>query len=212
MASTTQFTDKILAGDREAVEALTRQAVAEKIPPAEIIVGYLSPAMAEVGRLYEEGELYVPEMLMCARAMQAGMEVIRPLIIGQDIPSAGSVVIGTVEGDLHDIGKTLAATMLEGAGFQVHNLGVDVKPAAFVEAVKTFKPNIVAMSALLTTTMPIMGQVVEALKEAGLRDHVKIIVGGAPLTHEFAAGIGADAYGADAASGARRAKELLGLK
>lgn len=207
----TEMTDRILKGDTAGVEALTRRAIEERVFAATIINEYFTPAMAEVGRLYEEGELYVPEMLMCARAMQSGMALLRPLIVGQEIKVAGTVVIGTVEGDLHDIGKTLAATMLEGAGFQVLNLGVDVKPTAFVEAVKRYKPNVVAMSALLTTTMPVMGRVIDALREAGLRDELVVLIGGAPLTHEFAAEIGADAYAEDAAAGARRAKELLGL-
>jgi len=165
--------------------------------------------MEEVGRRYEEGEFFIPEMLMAARTMQASMLVLKPLIVGSNVRTAGRIVIGTVEGDLHDIGKSLVAMMLEGAGFEVHDLGVDVKPERFVETVRNVKPCMVAMSALLTTTIPVMQTTIEALKRAGLRDSVVVMVGGAPLTPQYAASIGADGYAEDAAAAARKAKELL---
>jgi len=205
------FQEKILAGDREGLEGLTREAISEGIPVGTIVNEYLMPAMAEVGRLYEEGELWIPEMLMSARAMQAGMAILKPLIVGNEVRTAGRAIIGTVEGDLHDIGKTLVGMMLEGAGFEVHDLGVDVKPEEFVESVADLKPVIVGMSALLTTTMPVMQRTIDALEEAGLRDDLIVMVGGAPLTPDFAASIGADGFAEDAAGAVRKAKELVGL-
>lgn len=205
------FQEKILDGDREGLEGLTREAISEGIPVGRIVNEHLMPAMAEVGRLYEEGELWIPEMLMSARAMQAGMAILKPLIVGNEVRTAGRAVIGTVEGDLHDIGKTLVGMMLEGAGFEVHDLGVDVKPEEFVESVADLKPVIVGMSALLTTTMPVMQRTIDALEEAGLRDDLIVMVGGAPLTPDFAASIGADGFAEDAAGAVRKAKELVGL-
>jgi 5-methyltetrahydrofolate--homocysteine methyltransferase len=175
----------------------------------QIIHKYLMPAMDEVGRCFEAGDFFISEMLMSARAMQVGMAVLKPLIVGAKIRTLGCVVIGTVQGDLHDIGKALVAMMLEGAGFEVHDLGVDVKPERFVETVRNVKPCMVAMSALLTTTIPAMQTTIEALKRAGLRDSVVVMVGGAPLTPQYAASIGADGYAEDAAAAARKAKELL---
>jgi 5-methyltetrahydrofolate--homocysteine methyltransferase len=206
------FHEGILAGEREGIGALTQRALDDGIPAATIINGYLMPAMDEVGRLYESGEFFIPEMLMSARAMQASMALLRPLIVDDEIRTAGRVVIGTVEGDLHDIGKTLVSMMLESAGFEVYDLGVDVKPAQFVEAVQNLEPTILGLSAMLTTTMPAMEQTVDALKEAGLRDRLIIMVGGAPLTQEFVTSIGADGYAEDAAGAARRAKELVGIE
>jgi len=203
------YQEKIMAGDREGIEALTRQAIAGGEPVATIINGYLMPAMEEVGRLYEEGELFIPEMLMAARSMQAGMAILKPLIVGDEVKTAGRVVLGTVQGDLHDIGKSLVGMMLESAGFEVHDLGTDVEPARFVEAVRADKPVIVGMSAMLSTTMLNMAGAMAALKEAGLRESLIVLVGGAPLTPEFAASIGADGYAADASSAVQRAKALL---
>lgn len=205
------FREKILDGDREGIEALTREAISKGISVGEIINEHLMPAMEEVGHLYEAGELYIPEMLVSARAMQASMAILKPLIVGDEVKTAGHVVIGTVEGDLHDIGKTLVGMMLEGAGFEVHDLGVNVKPKGFVEAVRDLKPVIVGMSALLMTTIPSMQMTIDALKEAGLRDDLIIMVGGAPVTSEFADSIGADGFAEDAAGAARRAKELVGI-
>jgi len=205
------FQEKILDGDREGLETLTREAISEGIPVGTIINEHLMPAMEEVGRLHEEGGLFIPEMLMSARAMQASMAILKPLIVGDEVKIAGRVVIGTVEGDLHDIGKTLVGMMLESAGFEVHDLGVDVKPEKFVEAVRELKPVVVGMSALLTTTMPSMQRSIDALKEADLRDELIVMVGGAPLTPEYAESIGADGFAEDAAGAVRRAKELVGL-
>ncbi len=204
-----EFQEKIMAGDREGIEALTHAAIAGGAPVATIINGYLMPAMEEVGRLYEEGELFIPEMLMAARAMQAGMAILKPLIVGDEVKTAGRVVLGTVQGDLHDIGKSLVGMMLESAGFEVHDLGTDAEPARFVEAVRADKPALVGMSAMLSTTMLHMAGVIAALQEAGLRDKLTILVGGAPLTPEFAASIGADGYAEDASSAVQKAKSLL---
>jgi 5-methyltetrahydrofolate--homocysteine methyltransferase len=204
------FHEKIMEGDRVGIEALTKEATSKGVTAGTIIDEYLMPAMAEVGRLYEEGEYFIPEMLMSARAMQASMAILKPLIVGDEVKTVGRVVIGTVEGDLHDIGKTLVSMMLESAGFEVHDLGVDVKPEKFVEAVRNVEPRIVGMSAMLTTTMGAMERVIEALKEAGLRDKLIVMVGGAPLTAEFVASIGADGFAEDAAGAVRKAKELVG--
>ena len=205
------FHEKIMAGDAEGIETLTRQAIKEGIPAATIINEGMMPVMDEVGRLFEEGELFIPEMIMAAGAMQAGMAILKPLLVGDEVKTAGLVVIGTVEGDLHDIGKTLVGTLMEAAGFEVHDLGIDVEPGRFVEATRDLKPAIVGMSAMLTTTMPMMKSTIDALKEAGLRDDLVIMVGGAPLTPEFADSIGADGFAEDAADAARRAKELTGI-
>ena len=207
-----QFGEKILAGDREGIEELTREAISEGIPVETLVNGYLVPAMKEVGRLYEEGDFFIPEMLRSARAMQAGMTILKPLMASGEVKAAGSVVLGTVRGDMHDIGKALVGTMLEGAGFEVYDLGVDVEPAKFVEAVRQRKPTIVGMSAMLTTTVQMMGATIDALKEAGLRDDVIVMVGGAPLTPEFAAQIGADGYAEDAAGAVRKAEELIAAR
>jgi len=204
-----RFRERIISGDRTGIETLTREALGQGVQVETIVHQYLMPAMEEVGRRYEEGEFFIPEMLMAARTMQASMLVLKPLIVGSNVRTAGRIVIGTVEGDLHDIGKSLVAMMLEGAGFEVHDLGVDVKPERFVETVRNVKPCMVAMSALLTTTIPVMQTTIEALKRAGLRDSVVVMVGGAPLTPQYAASIGADGYAEDAAAAARKAKELL---
>ncbi|HTV12548.1 MAG TPA: corrinoid protein [Acidimicrobiales bacterium] len=170
----------------------------------------LIAAMNEVGRLFEEGEIFVPEMLVSARAMNAALDLLKPHLVGEGATrSAGTVVIGTVQGDLHDIGKNLVAMMLEGSGFTVVDLGTDVPVERFADAVRS-GADVVAMSALLTTTMTNMRAVVDALKEAGLRDHVRIIVGGAPITARYAEEIGADGYAADAPKAVRKVKELLG--
>ncbi len=205
------FREKILVGDAAGVEALTHEAITESIPISTLINGYLMPAMEEVGRRYEEGEFFIPEMFISARAMQAGMAILKPLIVGSHIRTAGRVVIGTVEGDLHDIGKNLVSMMLEGAGFEVHDLGVDVKPEKFVEAARNLKPAIIGMSAMLTTTMLAMKKTIGALEEAGLRNALMIMVGGAPLTQRFADSIGADGYAEDASAAVRKAKELVDI-
>ena len=187
-------------GDDGAVAELVQEALDQGLAPPEILSGGLIAGMDEVGKDFKAGELFVPEVLIAARAMHAGMGVLRPLLAESDVPSAGKFVIGTVEGDLHDIGKNLVRMMIEGAGFETVDLGTDVKPDAFVEAVREHQPALVGMSALLTTTMVNMKGTIEALEEAGLRDSVKVMIGGAPVTAAFAEEIGADAYAPDAAS------------
>ena len=195
----------IIDGDLQAVQTRVQEAVDAQLPAGTILKEGLVPAMAEVGRLFEEGEYFVPEMLVAARAMQGGLEILKPLLVTADVKPAGKVVIGTVKGDLHDIGKNLVAIMMEGAGFEIHDLGTDVPPEKFVEAVNSYQPNIICMSALLTTTMTSMGVTVEALRQAGLREKVKIMIGGAPITDTYARQIGADGYAPDASSAARLA-------
>ncbi len=198
-----------VAGNKEQVAELTKQALAEGVAPGEIISGYLIPAMAEVGDRFERQEYYVPELLIAARAMQAALSILRPLLADTDIRPAGRVAIGTVKGDLHDIGKNLVSMMLQGAGFEIIDLGTDVPPDRFVQAVQDGQAQVVALSALLTTTMPAMKTTIEALKEAGLREQVVVIIGGAPVTQRYADEIGADGYAPDANSAVRKAKELL---
>lgn len=201
----------VLEGDEERAAELTRGVLEEGIEPARILNEGLVPAMDVVGREYEEGERYIPEMLISAEAMKAAMEVLRPKLVETGAKPRGKVVIGTVEGDLHDIGKNLVAMMLEGAGFEVIDLGTEVTAEQFVQAVEEHNPDIVGMSALLTTTMVHMPEVIEALKKAGLRDDkAKVIVGGAPITQEYADKIGADGYAPDAASAVELAKRLVG--
>lgn len=179
------------------------------IEAGEILQAGLIPAMGEVGRLYEEGEYYVPEMLVAARAMKAGLERIRPLLLHSRIKSVGKVVVGTVKGDLHDIGKNLVAMMLEGGGFEIKDLGADVSPEEFVAAIKQDHVDLIGLSALLTTTMPMMKTTIQAISASGLRQRVKIIVGGAPLTQVYAHEIGADGYAPDASRAVSLAKDLL---
>ena len=199
----------ILDGDLESVKVKVQEALQAKMPAGVILKEGLVPAMAEVGRLFELGEYFVPEMLVAARAMQGGLEILKPLLVAADVKPAGKVVIGTVKGDLHDIGKNLVSIMLEGAGFEIHDLGADVPPEKFVEAVKTFHPQIVCLSALLTTTMINMPVTVEAIKQAGLRNQVKIMIGGAPVTDSYAKKIGADGYAQDASAAARLAQTYI---
>lgn len=201
----------VLSGDDERAAELTKKALEEGIEPGKVLNEALIPAMEIVGREYEEGERYVPEMLISAEAMKAAMGVLRPRLVETGVRLKGKVVIGTVEGDLHDIGKNLVAMMLEGAGFEVIDLGVEVTAERFVQAVREHKPDVLGMSALLTTTMIHMPEVIEALKEAGLREEVKVIVGGAPVTQEYAEKIGADGYAPDAASAVEVVKRLLGV-
>ncbi len=200
----------VIEGQAKAVVPKVEQALADGIPADEILQKGLIDAMAEVGRLFEEGEYFVPEMLIAARAMSAALELLKPHLVEKGVEPLGRVAIGTVKGDLHDIGKSLVAMMLEGAGFEIVNLGVDVAPEKFVEEAKK-GAQIVAMSALLTTTMPNMKNTIQALKEAGVRDQVKVMIGGAPVTQAYADEIGADGYSPDASSAVRKAKELLGI-
>ena len=203
--------DAVLNGNAPTAKAETQVANSNGGAPAEVILNQACiPAMTEVGRLFEIGEKFVPEMLISARAMSAATEILKPLLAEEGVDQIGSVVIGTVAGDLHDIGKNLVGMMLEGAGFQIFDLGTDVSPQAFVDAVKSNKPDIVAMSALLTTTTKSIISTIDALNEAGIRDQVKVMIGGAPITQDFADKVGADGFAPDAGSASRNAKALLG--
>jgi corrinoid protein of di/trimethylamine methyltransferase len=193
--------DAILVGDAKRAESVAREALAAQIDPSELIGRYLIPAMDEVGKRFECNEYFVPELLIAARAMKAALALILPQLAAQGGHRAGRVVIGTVQGDLHDIGKNLVASMLEGGGFEVVDLGVDVSPEKFVAAAKEQDGTIVALSALLTTTMTMMKAVVDALVQAGIRDKTRVIIGGAPITQKYAEEIGADGF-SDNASGA----------
>lgn len=204
-----QIASSLYKGEDKVVADLVQQALDQGMTPAEILNDGLIAGMDEVGRDFKAGQLFVPEVLIAARAMHAGMNILRPLLVGSGVPSVGKYVIGTVQGDLHDIGKNLVKMMLEGAGFETIDLGVDVKPEAFVEAVREHKPQLLGMSALLTTTMPGMKATIEALEKAGLRNTVKIMVGGAPVTAAFAEQIGADAYAPDAATAVDVARNLI---
>jgi 5-methyltetrahydrofolate--homocysteine methyltransferase len=199
----------ILEGDLETTRIWVNQAIAAGLPADKVLKTALIPAMGEVGRLFEQGEYFVPEMLVAARAMKGGLEILRPLLVEADVKPLGKIIIGTVAGDLHDIGKNLVMMMLEGAGFEIKDMGVDVKPDKFVAAVMEYKPDIIGLSALLTTTMPSMKATIQALKDAGLRDGVKVMVGGAPVTEAYAHDIGADGYASDAGQAANLAKSLI---
>ena len=204
--------DAVLNGDARTAKAVTQEALAEGVEPLRLVQDYMMPAMAEVGRRFETNEYFVPELLISARAMKAALELIRPLLIANGTEPVGRVALGTVKGDLHDIGKNLVGAMLEGGGFEVLDLGVNVSPEQFIAAVKEKKANIVAMSALLTTTMPAMKTTVDALKQAGLRGQVKVLIGGAPITQKYAEEVGADGYSESAAGAVAMAHQALGLK
>ena len=199
----------ILDGNTKLVIEKISLALNEGVEPAVILNDGMIAAMGEVGRLFEEGEYFVPEMLIAARAMQKGLEVLKPFLTEDDVQSPGKVVIGTVKGDLHDIGKNLVAMMLEGAAFEVVDLGTDVSPERFIEAVRESGAQIVAMSALLTTTMPNMKRTIDAMIEAGIRNQVKVMIGGAPITQTYADQIGADGFAEDASRAVAKAKSLL---
>jgi len=197
-------------GDREKTLKLTTEALEAGVNPQEIIAQGLQAGMAIVGEKFSSGEYFLPDMLMAARAMKAALEVLKPALEKTGMPTIGRVVIGTVEGDMHDIGKNVVATFLSGNGFEVFDLGLNVPVQRFIQEVKEKKPDILGMSALLTTTMPVMGKVIEALKEAGLRSQVKVIVGGAPVTQEYANYIGADGYAHDGGKAVPVCRELVG--
>jgi 5-methyltetrahydrofolate--homocysteine methyltransferase len=203
-----QIAKNLYNGEEGEVAALVQKALDEARTPGEILSNGLIAGMDEVGRDFKAGDLFVPEVLIAARAMHAGMHILRPLLAESDAPTTGKYVIGTVKGDLHDIGKNLVKMMLEGAGFETVDLGTDVDTAAFVAAVREHRPTVVGMSALLTTTMVNMRSTIEALEEAGLRQSVKVMIGGAPVTAAFAQQIGADAYSPDAASAVDTARQL----
>ncbi len=196
-------------GQHTAVAALVQQALAEGVAPAEVLQAGLIAGMDRVGRDFKAGEIFIPEVLVAARAMHAGLDELRPLLAASAVPSQGCCILGTVQGDLHDIGKNLVRMMLEGAGFEVLDLGTDVSPDSFVAAVRAHRPQLLGLSALLTTTMLHMGATMEALRAAGLRDQVRVLIGGAPVTAAFAAQIGADAYAPDAATAVDLARKLV---
>jgi 5-methyltetrahydrofolate--homocysteine methyltransferase len=201
--------NKVYQGDEEGVPELVQEALDQDKQPQDIMANGLIAGMDRVGVDFKSGAMYIPEVLLSARAMKGGMAVLRPLMEGKTQFSAGKVVIGTVQGDLHDIGKNLVGMMLSGANFEVIDLGTDVSPAKFLEVVRTEKAQLVGMSALLTTTMVNMKETIDALEDGGVRNQVKIILGGAPVTNEFAHHIGADAYGRDAAMAVDLARQLI---
>jgi 5-methyltetrahydrofolate--homocysteine methyltransferase len=200
----------VIDGQGKVTAAKVRQALGEGVQAGTILNEGLIPAMSRVGELFEQGECFVPEMLVAARAMTAALDILKPLLVAQGLKPIGKVAIGTVKGDLHDIGKRLVAMMLEGSGFEIMDLGVDVAPEKFVEAIQN-GAQVVAMSALLTTTMTNMKGTIDAIKAAGVRDKISIIVGGAPVTQNYAQEIGADAYATDASSAVRKVRELVGV-
>ncbi len=204
--------ESLQRGDTEKVAELTKQAIAENRGAKEILDEGLIAAMTKVGEKFKAHEIFLPDVLLAAKAMYAGMDLLRPLLVKNDISMMGKVVIGTVQGDLHDIGKSLVGIMLKGAGFEVIDLGKDVAPEKFVDTAKESGADIIGMSALLTTTMPVMKKVVELVKEKGIRQQFKIIIGGAPLSEDYANEIGADAYCYDGINTVDCAKRLLGVK
>jgi 5-methyltetrahydrofolate--homocysteine methyltransferase len=201
--------DGVMSGSAGEVPVKVNAALAAGIPPATILNDGMIAAMNQVGKLFEEGEFFVPEMLISARAMQAGLAVLKPKLALADIKATGRVVAGTVKGDLHDIGKNLVCMLLEGAGFEVIDLGTDVAPEKFVEVIKEGRADLIALSALLTTTMPNMRATIEGLKAAGLRDKAKVMIGGAPVTQAYADQVGADGYAPDASRAVALAKSLM---
>ncbi len=211
MHDLTSLRQAVFTGDAPGALAAAKEALAAGVNPVSIVSDGISPAMGDVGRLFEEGEYFVPDLLMAARATKEIFTILRPLLAETGVKPTARVVLGTVQGDLHDIGKNLVAAMLEGGGFEVVDLGVDVPPDRLVAAVREQQPQILGLSALLTTTMPAMRKAMEALGAAGVREQVKIMVGGAPVTEAFAQAIGADGYGANAAASVDLARRLVGV-
>jgi 5-methyltetrahydrofolate--homocysteine methyltransferase len=205
-----KISEELQKGNYEEIPKLVQEALNANIPPSKILSDGLVAGMDVVGEKFRRDEFFMPEVLISARAMQAGMNILRPKLIETGAKLAGKIVLGTVKGDLHDIGKNLVGMLMEGAGFQVIDLGIDVPSERFVEAVKMNRPNILGLSSLLTTTMPKMKEVIESLVEAGVRGRVKVMVGGAPVTEKFAKDVGADAYAPEAASAVEKARELIG--
>jgi 5-methyltetrahydrofolate--homocysteine methyltransferase len=203
--------EALLAGNSAGAVAAARQALDEGADPLDVVLHGVSPAMGEVGRLFEAGEYFVPELLISARATKEVFALVRPLLAKQGAEPTGRVVLGTVQGDLHDIGKNLVAALLEGGGFEVIDLGVNVSPQKFIMAVGDRKAQIVGLSALLTTTLPAMKGTLDAFRSAGMRDRVKVMMGGAPVTQSFADAIGADGFGENAAAAVPLARRLVGL-
>jgi corrinoid protein of di/trimethylamine methyltransferase len=204
-----KMANELIAGKQDQVVKLAQEAIDKGAAAREVLDKGLLAGMDVVGQRFKAGDMFIPEVLLCARCMHAAMDILRPLLSEGDAAGVGTYVIGTVEGDLHDIGKNLVSMMLQGAGFNVVDLGTNITPQQFVEAVKQHRPNVLGMSALLTTTMPKMEETIQALSEAGIRDQVKIMAGGAPVTQDFVEKIGADAYGANAASAVEKAKTLI---
>ena len=198
-----------LVGNQPKVIELTNQGLSDGVTPEELLFDSLIPSLEEVGARFERGDFFVPEMLIAGKAMAKALDILRPLLAETGVASIGKIVIGTVKGDVHDIGKNLVDIMLEGAGFEVIDLGVQVAPEKFVDAVREHKPDIVGFSAFLTTTMPMFKANINALEKAGLRNEVIVMVGGAPVTLEYAQAVGADGYAADASGAVTRAKELI---
>lgn len=209
MTNLNELYEAILGGKLEQAQAVTQQAIVDGIEPQYIINDYMVKGMEEIGARFEAGKAFVPNLLMSARAMKGCLELLKPLLKGDNSKSAGRVVIGTVKGDLHDIGKNLVASMLEGCGFEVINLGVDVSSEKFIDAAKTNQADIICMSALLTTTMNYMKEVIAALEASGLKGKVKVMVGGAPLNNDFAVAIGADGYSSNANDAVALARRLV---
>jgi 5-methyltetrahydrofolate--homocysteine methyltransferase len=204
--------DNTLIGNAPEVKQLTEQGVADGMDPESLLYDALIPSLEEVGARFERGDFFVPEMLIAARAMQGALDILRPLLAETGAQTVGTYVMGTVKGDVHDIGKNLVNIMLEGAGFTVHDLGVNVAPEVFIDAINEHKPDIVGFSAFLTTTMPMFKANINALEKAGIRDKVIVMVGGAPVTQEYADKVGADGYAADASTAVRMAKDLIQKK
>jgi 5-methyltetrahydrofolate--homocysteine methyltransferase len=200
----------VIQGQKDDTGKLTQEALQAGLSAEDILYKGLMPGMDHVSTKFKTGEMFVPEVMRSARAMLNAMEVIKPIMAETGVRMVGKVLLGTVKGDLHDIGKNLVGMMCEGAGFEIKDLGINVEPEAFIEAVKEFEPDIVGMSALLTTTMRTMGDTIKAFEEAGVRDKVKVMVGGAPVNQAFADKIGADAYAPDAAAAADKAKQFVG--
>jgi len=206
-----KMAESLIAGKVDEVTELTKEALDGGSSPQDILEQGLLAGMEVVGKRFKANEMFIPEVLRCAKCMHGAMEILRPLLVEAGVKTAGTFVIGTVKGDLHDIGKNLVGMMFEGAGFKVVDLGIDLEPQEFIDALKEHKATLLGMSALLTTTMPKMGETINAIKEAGIRDQVKIMIGGAPVTAEYAKDIGADAYASNAASAVDKGKELIGL-
>ena len=211
MANLREIAEALKAGRAPKVKELVAQAIAEKVPAEKILNEGLIVGMGEIGVLFKNNEVYVPEVLIAARAMNAGLDLLKPILAAAGVEPAGRIAIGTVKGDLHDIGKNLVSMMLEGAGFAIIDLGIDVSPETFVDAVETKGAQIICMSALLTTTMPNMKGTIELLNAKGIRGKVKVMIGGAPVTQAYADEIGADGYANDAATAVDVAKRLLGI-
>jgi 5-methyltetrahydrofolate--homocysteine methyltransferase len=211
MEELSKLFDAVVDGDASSAKELTTLALDSGTDPQVLITTYLIPAMDEVGKRFERNEYYVPELLISARAMKSSLELINPLLAARGTEPIGTIAIGTVKGDLHDIGKNLVASMLEGAGFKIIDLGVDVSPDKFTETIREKNPDIIALSALLTTTMPFMKHTIDALKESGLREQVYVLIGGAPVTQRYADEIGADGYSNNANGAVTLTRKLLGI-